>query len=604
MQSEEIREKYLGFFEARGHSRLPSSSLVPQNDPSVLFITAGMQPLVPFLMGQPHPAGSRLVNYQKSLRTNDIEEVGDRTHLTFFEMLGNWSLGDYFKAEAIKWSFDFLTDPQEGLGLDQNRLYVSVFAGDDNSPADEESADIWRQVGIAANRIYKLPASDNWWPEPKPGDESSGPCGPDTEIFYDLTEKGLGDLNLEEFITAGDRQDLVEIWNNVFMEYEKRSGQVVGKLQQQNVDTGMGLERITAIMQAVSSPFETDLFYPIIKSIQKHSVQLEDLEFKTKAERIVADHIRAGVFIINDGVTPANSDAGYILRRLLRRSIQYADKLNLEAGQLSENVAEAVIAKYQGLYPLLQENSDRIKKEIALEEERFRRTLRSGLKEFEKLVDLKTVIDGPDCFRLFATYGMPIEMIEELALEKGLEVDRKGFDRAFRDHQNQSRTNSGGRFKGGLAGTGDEREVRYHTATHLLNAALRQILGSEVMQRGSNITTERLRFDFSFARKLTPEEKEQVEDLVNEKITAALPVSRAEMSLDEAYAQGAVGVFGESYPETVSVYDIGSADGGESFSCEICGGPHVKNTKEVGRFKITKEEAVGSGIRRIKAVIE
>ncbi len=606
LQSEEIRRKFLDFFRARDHAILPSASLVPKEDPSVLFTTAGMQPLVPYLLGEPHPEGKRLVNYQRCLRTNDIEEVGDATHLTFFEMLGNWSLGDYFKQETIEWSYTLLTDKAEGFGLDPARIYITVFAGSDEVEADTESAEIWQSLGVPTSRIFYL--ADNWWPNAAEDAEGSGPCGPDTEIFYDVTEKGLGELSHEEFLAADDRQEVVEIWNDVFMQYRKEEGRIVGRLASQNVDTGSGLERLTAVLQGKSSIFQTDLFHPIMTAIEDQETLDSPIGNDPQCQRdrrIIADHLRAAVFMIMDGVEPSNTDAGYILRRLLRRAVQYADRLSIRQGRLAGAITDSVITKYQEIYPQLESQRESIKRTIDQEEEKFRQTLESGLKKLEKVLQQSgPEVSGEEAFKLFASYGLPVEITEELAGRHGQRVDRAGFDQAYREHQKQSQSGSAGRFKGGLAGSGSEMEVRYHTATHLLNAALRTLLGEQVSQRGSNITESRLRFDFNYPEKLSPEQIRQVEELVNQQIQAGLPVSFEELPLKEAYAAGAVGVFGESYPETVKVYTIGDEERGV-FSREICGGPHVTNTADIGgRFRIIKEESISAGVRRIKAVVE
>lgn len=588
MTSNEIRQKFLKFFENRGHKIIPSASLIPENDPSVLFNTAGMQPLVPYLMGQKHPLGDRLVNVQKCVRTQDIDEVGDNTHDTFFEMMGNWSLGDYFKDDAIKWSFEFLTDKNEGLSLDPKRLYVTVFEGNEDAPKDVEAFDIWKKY-IPENHIYFMSAKSNWWDVGE-----SGPCGPDTEMFYDITEEGLGDLNIEEYKKADDEQKIVEIWNDVFMQYEKKDGKVVGKLSRQNVDTGSGLERIVMAVQGKNNIFETDLFADIISKINLNSSLVDQ-----RASRIVADHIRTSVMIIADGAVPGNTGRGYILRRLLRRAIRFADKLGHNNNFLTE-IVEVIINKYKDVYIDVLNNSDKIKKEINDEESKFRQTLENGLKEFEK---------GTDPFDLYQSYGFPIELTEELAKEKGIKIDREDFDKRLKDHQDLSRTSSVGMFKGGLAGHTDQI-VKLHTAHHLLLAGLQSIVNPDIKQRGSNITDERLRIDFVCDHKLTDEEKKNVEDWVNNRIEENLSVIRREMPLSEAEKLGAQMEFGAKYPEIVSVYFIepASTQGGDKegsvVSKEFCGGPHVENTGVLGHFKIQKEEASSAGIRRIKAILE
>lgn len=581
MDSFEIREKFLNFFEKRGHSIIPSASLVPENDPSVLFNTAGMQPLVPYLLGQPHPMGARLANVQKCVRTQDIDEVGDKTHDTFFEMLGNWSLGDYFKEDAIKWSYELLTSTEEGFGLDPKRLYITVFEGNEDAPKDTESFEIWKRLGVPEHRIYFMPAKNNWW---SAGD--NGPCGPDTEMFYDLTPAGLGDMTREEYLVADEKQQVVEIWNDVFMEYEKKDGKVIGKLKNKNVDTGAGLERLSMVLQKKDNIFDTDLFAGIMGKINDAAASVDE-----RAKRIVADHIRTAVFMIGDGVVPSNTHRGYILRRLLRRAVRFADVLSLKQSTILE-VAEAVIGKYGEVYPELIEHSETIKEEITKEEKKFRATLDKGIREFEK---------GTDPFILATTYGFPIELTEELAKEKGVKIDREDFNKKMSEHQKLSQTAAAGMFKGGLANH-NEKTIRHHTAHHLLLAALQAVVGPEVKQRGSNITEERLRIDFLCDHKLADEEKKKVEEWVNDKIKRGLIVERREMKKDEAVAIGAQMEFGAKYADVVSVYFI-LDENGEAISKEFCGGPHVANTSELSEFKILKEEAVSQGIRRIKAVL-
>jgi alanyl-tRNA synthetase len=580
MNSSEIRQRFLDFFEKRGHAIVPSAPLVPQNDPSVLFNTAGMQPLVPYLMGQEHPMGKRLVNAQKCVRTQDIDEVGDNTHDTFFEMLGNWSLGDYFKDDAISWSYEFLTSHEEGLGLDSNRLYITVFEGDENSPKDTEAFDIWKKF-VPENRIYYMGAKSNWW---SVGD--NGPCGPDTEMFYDITEQGLGDLTKEEYLKADEEQKVVEIWNDVFMQYLKKDGKVVGELPTKNVDTGSGLERIVMAVQGKNNIFDTDLFSGVMEKIETFTTS-NDL----RAKRIVADHIRTASFMIADGVVPSNTHRGYILRRLLRRAVRFSDVLQFQNGSMAL-LADIVIEKYKDIYPEIIQNRDQIIDEINNEETKFRETLAKGLKEFEK---------GTDPFVLFTTYGFPIELTQELAKEKGIEIDMTDFSNKMSEHQKLSQTSSAGMFKGGLANH-NEQTIRLHTAHHLLLAALQEVLGKEVKQRGSNITEERLRMDFAFDRKMTDEEKARVEEIVNGYIARGLNVVRREMPLADAEKLGAEMEFGAKYPETVSVYFV-EDENGNAISKEFCGGPHVTNTSELGMFKIQKEEASSAGVRRIKAVL-
>ena len=581
MTSNEIRDKFLTFFKNREHQIIPSASLIPKNDPSVLFNTAGMQPLVPYLLGEKHPMGERIADVQKCVRTGDIEDVGDNRHLTFFEMLGNWSLGNYFKEESIRWSFDFLTDKEEGLGLDLSRIYVTVFEGDENAPRDEEAALIWQKY-IPKNRIYYLPAKNNWW---SAGD--NGPCGPDTEIFYDTnTEFPLGDLSHEQFVEADKSGKVIEIWNNVFMQYEKKDGLVVGKLAKNNVDTGMGLERITMVKQGAKTVFETDLFVDILKNIKENSKIKDD-----RIERIIADHIRTSVFMIGDGVVPSNTGRGYVLRRILRRVVRFKDTIKLDLNL--ENLIDIVIKKYGDFYTELKENETLIKEEIKKEENKFKQTLEKGLKEFEK---------GTDPFVLFSTYGFPIELTEEIAKERSLKIDIEDFNNKLKKHQDLSRESSVLMFKGGLANN-SEKTINLHTAHHLLLSGLQNIIDKDIKQKGSNITEERLRLDFNFDRKLTDEEKKALEDWVNDKIGKSLAVIRKEMPLEKAVEIGAQMEFGTKYPEIVSVYFIEDTDG-SVYSKEFCGGPHAENTKQLGLFKIIKEEAVAAGIRRIKATLE
>ncbi len=606
MTSQEIRRRFLAFFQQRGHTIIPSAPLVPENDPSVLFNTAGMQPLVPYLLGEKHPQGTRLANSQKCVRTQDIDEVGDNTHDTFFEMLGNWSLGDYFKREAIEWSYEFLTSQTEGLGLNPERLYVTCFGGDDNAPRDDESSGIWRELfeknNVGGERIYFRSASSNWWPKPKEKDDYSGPTGPDTEMFYDVTGELTKGMNLTEYMKADDEQKVVEVWNDVFMEYLKADGQVIGKLDSKNVDTGSGLERVVMAVQGKTNIFDTDLFFPLISHIRTH-VTHENI----RSERIVADHVRTAVFMIADGVTPSNTDRGYVLRRLIRRAVRHADTMGLHAGFL-QTLLPAIATVYAGVYDEIVEKSMHIATELENEEKKFRKTLDAGMREFEKMTHGGTFaykskkISGPQAFLLFSTYGFPIELTTELAVEKGYVVDEVGFKDELAKHQVLSRSGSEQKFKGGLGSTG-EMETKYHTATHLLHEALHRVLGNHVSQRGSNITTERLRFDFTHDTKMTDEEKQKVEEIVNEKINAELPVQKVLMKKDEALKTGALHFFGDKYGDEVSVYFVGNTME-DAFSKEFCGGPHVENTGVLGHFKIVKEEAVSAGVRRIKAVLE
>ncbi|MBI5621489.1 alanine--tRNA ligase [Candidatus Falkowbacteria bacterium] len=605
----ELRQKYLDFFKRQGHAIIPSASLIPENDPTVLFTTAGMHPLVPFLMGEKHPAGNRLANVQKCIRTGDIDEVGDDTHLTFFEMLGNWSLGDYFKEEAIKYSWEFLTS-SKWLHINPSKLAVSVFAGDNDAPKDEDAAKIWWKVsnGELEGRIDYLPKEKNWW---GPAGQT-GPCGPDTEMFYWV---GAGDP--PPIINQGDladSPDWVEIWNDVFMQYDKQADGSFKPLKQQNVDTGMGLERTLAVLNGKKSVYETELFLPIIDNIEKLSgKKYEDYK---KEMRIIVDHMKAAIMILGDrnGVSPSNTGQGYVLRRLIRRAMIYADKLGIDFGKTSfpSSIYTRVMLIYKNVDMYKGElgyNENKIHHELVDEYIKFKQTLEKGKKEFEKMSEDKK-ISGKEAFILFSTYGFPFESTQELAIEQGYEVDRVEFEREMAKHSDLSRTASAGMFKGGLADN-SEMVVKYHTATHLLHAALRHVLGSHVEQRGSNITGERLRFDFSHPDKMTDEQKQRVEDLVNAAIARDYPVSSAEMSVEEAKAQGAMGLFGDKYGERVKVYSIGEADAlavadptSPTFSREICGGPHVEHTGVLGKFKITKEEASSAGIRRIKAILE
>jgi alanyl-tRNA synthetase len=578
MTAQELREKFLKFFESKGHKIIPSASLVPENDPSILFTTAGMHPLVPYLMGESHPAGKRLTDVQKCIRTGDIDEVGDATHHTFFEMLGNWSLGDYFKKEAIEMSYEFLTSP-EWLGLDKNRIAVSVFAGDEDAPFDEEAYNLWKNLGIPEKRIAKLPKKNNWWGMEK------GPCGPDTEMFY---WAGEADKVPEGF---NDDNDLwVEIWNDVFMQYDKTADGKFNPLVQKNVDTGMGLERTLAALSGLDDNYKTELFRPVIQKIQE--ISGKKYEDNQKSFRIIADHIKAATFIIADGIVPSNVKQGYVLRRLIRRAIRHGKILGIE-NNFTKSVAEVAISTYSNTYTELKEKENKIFEELEKEENKFRKTLAGGLREFEKL----STITGKDAFNLYQTYGFPLEMTEELATEKNIKIDKDEFEAEFKKHQDLSRTASAGQFKGGLADTSDATK-KLHTAAHLMLAALRKVLGDHVLQKGSNITTERLRFDFSHSQKMTPEEIKKVEDLVNEQIQKSIPVVCEEMTVEEAKTQGAMGVFEAKYGEKVKVYTV------DDFSKEICGGPHVDNTSQLGKFKITKEESSSAGIRRIKAILE
>jgi alanyl-tRNA synthetase len=589
MKAIEIRNKYLDFFKRHGHAVIPSAPLIPENDPSVLFTTAGMQPLVPYLLGEKHPEGTRLTDFQKCLRTNDIDEVGDNRHLTYFEMLGNWSLGDYFKEESIAMSFEFLT---KELGIPVEKLSVTCFAGDKDCQRDEVTASCWKKAGIPEDRIYYFGKDDNWWIA---GEE--GPCGPDTEMFYD-TGKPKCSENCNPSCGCGK---YVEIWNNVFMEFFKTKDGKYTKLKQHNVDTGLGLERMTMLLQGKETPFDTELFKPVMDKLQELAGENDSIE----SRRIVAEHLRASMMIIQDGGLPSNVDRGYILRRLIRRMVRHLRKLQINLNELGELI-DLNIDTLKEMYPELHQNSNKIKSVIIEEKDKFEKTLERGEREFNKIVnrmknDGQDTISGQDLFTLYETYGFPPEVTQDLAREAGLKVDTTEFDKLFKEHQEKSRMGSEQKFKGGLAGTG-EQEVRYHTATHLLNAALKVILGKDVHQKGSNITPERMRFDFSCDHKLTDDEKKKVEDLVNEWIAQGLDVKCEEMKKDDAIKSGAECMFIEKYPDIVTVYSIGNDK--ETVSKELCGGPHVKNTSELGHFKIKKEEASSAGVRRIKAILE
>lgn len=589
MQSHEIRHRFLAFFEKRGHKVIPSASLVPENDPSVLFNTAGMQPLVPYLLGQTHPMGKRIVDVQKCVRTGDLEDIGDNRHFSFFEMMGNWSLGDYFKEEAITWSYEFLTSKEEGLGLDPARLYFTIFEGDENAPYDEESKKIWISLGIPENRIYALPADDNWW---SPGD--NGPCGPCSEMFYDMTGN-VGDLSHQEFLRAVKEERVIEIWNDVFMEFEKKDGKVIGKLAQKNVDTGAGLERMTAVMQGKQTAYDTDILKPVMDLMVK--AQNSD-----KNKKIIADHLRTSVFLIGDGVMPSNTDRGYVLRRLIRRAVISTTDKTLDEKRISIFV-DTVTDVYKHAYPELIAQKEHIKNVLNIECAKFADALKNGVKEFEKILNLpSTTVTGTQSSMLTTSFGLPIELITELAGQYGKNVDLDEHDKEIKKHQELSRSSSAGMFKGGLANT-SEKTVKLHTAHHLLLAALQQVLGKEVKQKGSNITEERLRIDFAFDRKMTEEEKKEVEDIVNKNIKANHSVIRREMPKIEAESIGAEMEFGAKYPDIVSLYFIEDKDG-NAISKEFCGGPHVEHTGELGIFKIQKEEASSQGVRRIKAILQ
>ena len=580
MNAIEIRNKYLNYFKNKGHKVIPSASLIPENDPSVLFTTAGMQPLVPYLLGEKHPEGTRITDYQKCVRTNDIEEVGDNRHLTYFEMLGNWSLGDYFKEESIAMSYEFLT---KELGIPSEKISVTVFKGDEDCPRDEESANAWKKAGILEDHIYYYGKDDNWWIA---GEE--GPCGPDTEMFYDTGKPACSD-NCQPSCDCGK---YVEIWNNVFMEYFKDKNGYT-KLKQKNVDTGLGLERMAMIMQGKETPFDTELFAPVMKKLE----ELQKVD-SIESRRIVAEHLRSSMMIISDGGRPSNLDRGYVLRRLIRRMIRHMNKLQIDLNELV-TLVDVNIKTLNEMYPELEKNKETIKSVIIEEKDKFVKTLLNGEREFQKEINKlngSKLISGQVVFKLYDTYGFPPEVTKELAKENGYEVDLKEFEELFKKHQEKSRAGSEAKFKGGLAEQTEET-IKYHTATHLLNAALKQVIGKDAHQRGSNITVDRMRFDFNCDHKLTDEEKKQVEDLVNEWIKQGLPVIKEEMKKEDAIKSGAECMFIEKYPDIVTVYTIGD------ISKELCGGPHVKNTSELGTFKIKKEESSSSGVRRIKAVL-
>lgn len=604
MTSSEIRRRFLAFFARRGHAIIPSAALVTPDEKGVtnstLFYIAGMQPLMPYLLGKPHPAGRRLVDVQKCIRTTDIDDIGDRTHATFFEMLGNWSLGDYFKKEAIAWSYEFLTSKEEGLGLDPSRLYITVFEGDASAPKDEEAAEIWRTIFSQNsvdpnNRIFFMSADTNWW---EAGD--NGPCGPDSEMYYDVSGKfGGKGITKEEFIAADAARDVVEIWNDVFMRYEKKDGRIIGNLPAPSIDTGAGLERLAMILQGVDNIYDTDLLKPFMNLMARADNSIRN-------KRIIADHLRASSFLIADGVVPSNTDRGYILRRLIRRAIVSTTDKKLDRPRLAAFV-NALMPIYGEAYPNLSAQTGRIVDVLEEESAKFAEALTHGMREFDRIAK-GGAISGGDAFRLFSSYGLPIDVTKELAAGKNLSIDLPGFAAEFKKHQDLSRAGAEQKFKGGLADSEDPMVVRYHTATHLLHQALHDILGEGTGdQKGSNITAERLRFDFT-GQKLTDEQKKRIEEIVNEKIAAKLPVRQTTLSRDEAEKTGARHFFGEKYGDTVSVYYIGN-DLGSAYSKEFCGGPHVTTTDELAgpegkwRFSIQKEEAVAQGVRRIKAVL-
>ena len=584
-----LKEKYLKFFESKGHVVIPSASVIPENDPTCLFNTAGMQPLIPYLKGEKHPQGTRLTDVQKCVRTNDLDSVGDSYHHTFFEMLGNWSLGDYFKKESITCSFELLT---QVLEIPLEKLAVTVFRGNEIVARDDESASIWMSLGVSKDRIAYLGEEDNWWPNM----EMLGPCGPDTEIFY-----WRSDEEAPKVFDPSDKR-WVEIWNNVFMQYNHAEGDVFEPLKNKNVDTGMGVERVTATLENVDDNYLTSIFKDVIAKIEELSGKSYSEEENKASMRIIADHYRSAVIICGDdaGIKPSNTDQGYIVRRLIRRAIRHARKLNIDINSdFDQIIAKMFIDKYKSTYKELERNESIVLEALKVEKTKFARTLETGLREFDKIVARLSdkIIDATNAFKLYDTYGFPLELTVELANEEGIKVDEEGFKAKFKEHQEKSRAGAAGKFKGGLAATGDS-ETKYHTATHLLNAALKVVLGDHVHQKGSNITAERMRFDFSHGAKMTPEEVKQAEELVNKYIEAGITVEKLEMSKEDALKTGAEAMFIDKYGDVVTVYKIGDV------SIELCGGPHVSNTKELGKFKITKEEASSAGVRRIKAILE
>ncbi len=601
LTSQEIRNRFFEYFSKQQHAQIPSASVIPDNDPTLLFVNSGMYPLVPFLMGEKHARGTRLVNIQKCIRTIDIEEVGDNSHLTFFEMMGFWSLGDYFKKETIEWTYDFFTHAEYGLGLDATRLYITCYSGDGDVPQDTEAAEIWKKVGVPENRIFFLGKEDNWWDLPS----DTGPCGPDTEIFYDYSGD-LGDCSKQEFLAACDAGYVVEIGNDVFMQYAKDGSGGIKQLEQKNVDVGWGFERLVTAVQQVQNVFETDLFIPLFQTITDCTESACDSEEEQRSVRIIADHIRTAVIIIGDpnGVGPSNVDQGYIVRRLLRRSIREARSIGIMQ-EWTALVAEQVIELYQEAYPELNKNRDFIIGECVKEEKKFGKTLDKGLQEFEKLYAKdNSCISDVDAFQLFATYGFPLEMTVEIARERGMKVDESGFKKEFKKHQELSRCGASQKFTGGLADYSAE-STKYHTATHLLHRALKNVLGEEVQQKGSNITPERLRFDFNYPEKLTDEQKQAVEEMINEQIQKDLAVTCMEVSVEQAKEMGALAYFEEKYDSLegkVKVYRVGDEE--NPFSLEICGGPHVDHLLELGKFSISSEKSSSAGVRRIKAVLQ
>ena len=590
MQIDKLRRIYLEFFKQKGHTVIGSASLIPENDPTVLFTTAGMHPLVPYLLGQPHPAGKKLANCQKCVRTTDIDDVGDTVHLTFFEMLGNWSLGDYWKKEAITWSYEFLTS-KKWLGIDPKKLSVTVFAGDDDAERDEESAAVWKSMGIPNERIYYLPKTDNWWGPAG----MTGPCGPCTEMFIEVDEISKCGPECKPGCHCGH---YVEVWNDVFMQYNKVEDGTYRLLDRRNVDTGMGIERTVAMLEGVPTVYDTEAFVPLIRRIKELSKRDTFSDTDSVLIRVVADHVKSAVMIMADDrhIAPSNVEQGYIVRRLLRKAIHIADRLEIAPGFMNE-LAEIVIRMFEKIYDEVVRNRQFIMENLTGEEAKFRRTLGKALRKFDRMFAENGKVTGSDAFLLFTSFGLPLEMTKELAEERGSVIDMNEFRRQFEEHRETSRTATEGKFKGGLADHSDEI-TRLHTATHLLQAALRRVLGESVQQNGSNITQERLRFDFTFQRKMTTEEIEQVENMVNDVIAKGVAMEHTFMPYDDAIKQGALAFFKENYGEVVSVYTV------PGFSMELCGGPHVENTGVLGKFRITKQERIGAGILRVKAVLE
>ena len=587
ISSDKLKKMYLEFFQKNGHKIIANASLVPENDSTALFISAGMHPLVPYLLGQPHPSGTKLVNVQKCLRTSDIEEVGDSFHLSFFEMLGNWSLGDYFKEESIPWSYEFLTS-EEWLNIDMERLSVTVFSGDENIARDTESARIWESLGIPKEKIYYLPKEDNWWGPVG----STGPCGPDTEIFYDTGIESCGST-CQPGCGCGKYN---EIWNNVFMEYNKTPDGSYELLKQKNVDTGMGVERTVSVLQGKKNVYETEIFVPLLTKIKDLAGIQEIPDEQNRSVRVIMDHSRAATFLLADGIVPRNIEQGYVLRRIIRGAIRHGRLMGIEDEFLSE-LSKAVIEMYSEDNPHLKSNEEFILTELRKEYKKFNNTLAKGLRRFYRMAKKKNEIDGKDAFLLYQSFGFPIEITRELGIENDIPIDVDGFDAEFQKHQKVSRASADKKFGSGLADKSKET-VKLHTATHLLNEALRRVLAKDITQRGSNITQERLRFDFNFDRKLTDQEKKDVEKVVNGQIRKAIPVKRIETTLDEAKKMAIQAVFEDKYGDKVTVYSIGV------FSSELCSGPHVENTSELGHFRIIKEQGISAGVRRIRAVLE